>query len=639
VEDPVASSARPPGGAFGLGPWRVEPGLNRLLDDGREVALEPRAMDLLVCLARHAGETVPKETLLDEVWQGAFVTEGVIAKTVSSLRQALGDDAASPRFIRTVSRRGYRLITPVRELDVAAAAGAGEAAGPAPADLSAAQEERPPRGSTRRAWRRWAGVGSALSLLLLLSYLALRERASARPLAFQRLAVAPFDTVDSGEQGSRLAAALRPELVGELVRLESPRVFLLEKGPVEARGALATARSIGADSLLLGHVQKLADRVHVDLELLDTADGEMKWSTAAERPTRELYALRRELAGAVMERFGSSFEDRLVAAGGEPPIGPDAYRTFLEARFLWSRRGRGDLEKAHDLFAEITREAPGFAEGFAWLALSEVTRANYLSDQPPARILERGEAAARRALALDPGDPVAQVASGLVELNLHCRTGPAIEAYRRAIALAPSFAPAHQFLAEALAISGRYGEAVEEADAAVALEPFSPVVHGVRGLVLNAAGHPDEAIRALDRALVLDPRFTWLHRYRAFALARKGEDAQAADELVAELAAAGLGGDELSRLRADVARDGLPGFWRWRLEQLRDQRADGKLVRPTQMAEALAAAGRADEALAELARAPGFGDGEYFLHLRASPAFDGLRDDPRFRAIYARFGL
>ena len=70
-------------------------------------------MDLLLCLARHAGETVSKETILEEVWEGAFVVEGVIPKTISALRAALGDDAANPAFILTVPRRGYRLVAKV----------------------------------------------------------------------------------------------------------------------------------------------------------------------------------------------------------------------------------------------------------------------------------------------------------------------------------------------------------------------------------------------------------------------------------------------------------------------------------------------------------------------------------------------
>ena len=63
------------------------------------------------------GETVSKETLLQEVWKGAFVVEAVIPKTLSALRAALGDDASQPTYVLTVPRRGYRLVAPVRWLE------------------------------------------------------------------------------------------------------------------------------------------------------------------------------------------------------------------------------------------------------------------------------------------------------------------------------------------------------------------------------------------------------------------------------------------------------------------------------------------------------------------------------------------
>ena len=625
--------------AFGLGPWRVEPGLDLVVGPGGPRALEPREMDLLVCLARHAGETVTKATLLEEVWKGAFVVESVIAKTVFGLRQALGDDAASPRFVLTVPRRGYRLIVDVRRsVDPApeAARGAGEdRSGAAPTDDAVPAAPAVHDRSRRR-------VGSAVAVALLAALAALlwlRVTGARRPLDLRKLAVPPFEDLDRSETGRRLAVALRSELLGELVRLERPRIFLLESGAVGQDGALAAARSIGADSVLLGRVESMPERIRVDLEVVDAADGELRWSSSVERPTRELFALRRQLAADVVERFGTGDRRRAPAAEiDEPPIGADAYRRFLEARFLWSRRGLGDLDRAHDLFLGIARDAPGFAAGHAWLALSEVTRVNYLGKRDPVAILEQGERSASRALELDPSDPVAQVAAGLVELNLHCRADRAIESYRRAVDLAPSFAPAHQFLAEALSIAGRHDAAVAQIDEAVALEPFSPVMHGVRGLVLQAAGRPHEAIEALDRALVLEPKFYWLHHYRGFALIRLGDPRAAAEAFVVE--AEGYGRNEShERLERRVAAEGLAGFWRWRVEELTGAVEAGLGVRPTELAEALAAVGRDEEALSALARAADAGDGEFFLHYRSSPAFDRLRDDLRFQRIYARFGL
>lgn len=110
-------STHEPTGKFALGEWTVDPGLDRLERGEELVTLEPRAMDLLACLARHAGETVSKDTILHEVWADAAVVEGVIPKTISTLRAALGDDAAAPTYILTAPRRGYRLVAAVRWLD------------------------------------------------------------------------------------------------------------------------------------------------------------------------------------------------------------------------------------------------------------------------------------------------------------------------------------------------------------------------------------------------------------------------------------------------------------------------------------------------------------------------------------------
>jgi DNA-binding winged helix-turn-helix (wHTH) protein/tetratricopeptide (TPR) repeat protein len=615
-------------GPFALGPWRVEPGLNRLHGPGGEVTLEPRAMELLVCLARHAGETVSKEQLLDEVWRGAFVVEGVIPKTVHALRQALGDDAAAPRYILTVPRRGYRLLAPVDR-----AAAEGVAAAPQPA--------APRRGLRRSGVRLALALGLLVALVLaLLTARAARQPAAPRPgpaPTLEHLAVAPFEALGGGE-AALLAGALRAETVTELVRYARPRVRLLA-APPGGGDAVAAARAGEADAVLLGQVASDPARVRVELQLVDPASRAVRWSGSFERPPGELLALRREIASAVAVRIGAV---AAAPAAGAPAVErdlpPAVYRTFLEARHLWERRDSGDLARAHALFEQVVDEAPRFGEGHAWLALSHVVAANYLGEEPLAA-LAAAERAARWAVELAPDDPVAHTALGLVALNRRAAAGEAIAEYRRAISLAPSFATARQFLAEALAAAGRHDEALAAIDEAVALEPLSPVRQGVRGLLLMAAGRSREAIEQFDRALVLEPRYTWLHRYRGYALIRLGRPDEGLAALVAEVAAQGESAVGLAAMRAAVERDGLAGYWAWRLAELQRVAAGGRAPRPAQLAEALAGTGRHEAALAELARSLAAGDGEYFLYYRWSPAFDALRDRPEFEAIWARHGL
>jgi len=82
----------------------------RLMCAGEPVALAPKPFAVLCALARNPGRLVTKNALLDLVWGHRFVTESVLKTAVSEVRAALGDDPRQPRYIETVSRRGYRFI-------------------------------------------------------------------------------------------------------------------------------------------------------------------------------------------------------------------------------------------------------------------------------------------------------------------------------------------------------------------------------------------------------------------------------------------------------------------------------------------------------------------------------------------------
>jgi Tol biopolymer transport system component/DNA-binding winged helix-turn-helix (wHTH) protein len=154
---------------FELGDWFVDVTGNRLLR-GQEVrALRHKAMEVLVLLAENAGQTVSRETLEQAIWQGnSFVAPKAINTAIWTIRQALGDDPETPRYLETIAKKGYRLVAPVRVVAEAAPDGA---AGLAP---TAAPQAAPPPAPPRSAWA-WAAVGLAAAAALLGW---LRERAS-----------------------------------------------------------------------------------------------------------------------------------------------------------------------------------------------------------------------------------------------------------------------------------------------------------------------------------------------------------------------------------------------------------------------------------------------------------------------------
>jgi Tol biopolymer transport system component/DNA-binding winged helix-turn-helix (wHTH) protein len=100
-------------GDFRIAEWEVQPAVNRVRRGDQIVRLEPKVMQVLVCLAEHAGDVVTRETLIARVWPDVFVTDDVLHRAIRELRRVFGDDTAAPRYIETIRKRGYRLIATV----------------------------------------------------------------------------------------------------------------------------------------------------------------------------------------------------------------------------------------------------------------------------------------------------------------------------------------------------------------------------------------------------------------------------------------------------------------------------------------------------------------------------------------------
>ncbi|MGD0578439.1 MAG: transcriptional regulator [Bryobacteraceae bacterium] len=98
---------------FRLGAWLIRPELGSLVGDGRASHLTPKAMDVLVCLARRQGQVVSKEEIRREVWPDTYVSDDSLTRCIVELRHAFEDDARQPAIIETIAKRGYRVIPPV----------------------------------------------------------------------------------------------------------------------------------------------------------------------------------------------------------------------------------------------------------------------------------------------------------------------------------------------------------------------------------------------------------------------------------------------------------------------------------------------------------------------------------------------
>lgn len=142
------------GDALRVGDWCVHRASGELVGPDGTQRVEPKVMDLLWLLAARPGQVVSRETIFAALWPGVIVGDDSLARTVSKLRQALGDDARAPRYVETIAKRGYRLLADVTP------------AGPVRGDAEAAQVATD---ACRRGRRRWRVIAIPAAIVALLA--------------------------------------------------------------------------------------------------------------------------------------------------------------------------------------------------------------------------------------------------------------------------------------------------------------------------------------------------------------------------------------------------------------------------------------------------------------------------------------
>jgi Tol biopolymer transport system component/DNA-binding winged helix-turn-helix (wHTH) protein len=191
---------------YAFGQFKVEVTTYELWRDSDLVTVSPKAFDTLLILVRNRARAVGKDELMDLVWPDSNVTEDSLTQCISTLRRALGDDPNHPRFIATVSRRGYRFIAPVTEVTSAVpsqtVSPSAETKSPAvPAPAPAPVPKPVPQPWLRRLWPAGAAALLVLAFLAVALVLFLNSRiastARTRSAAIGRLRF----TVEAPEGG------------------------------------------------------------------------------------------------------------------------------------------------------------------------------------------------------------------------------------------------------------------------------------------------------------------------------------------------------------------------------------------------------------------------------------------------------
>ena len=615
---------------YEFGGFRLEASRRVLLHENEPVALPPKILDTLVVLVSRHGELVEKDDLMKAVWPDTFVEEANLTVNVSILRKTLENGEPGRAFIETVPKRGYRFIAPVRMAE--------EQPGQQKLDVPKA-----------RHWYRWAAVGAASLLLIAAAILMVRTLGIGSPSAtkaataasIHTLAVLPFENFSGDATQDYVVDGLTEALVTDLAQIHSLSV-ISRTSVMHYKGTQQTVPEIGkelhADGLIEGAVVLWGDRVRVTAQLIDARTDKHLWARAFEGSRAQIFDIQNQAARAIAKEVQAQLspEEKLRLSPSYMPAA-DAYESYLRGRYLLAQRTPASAREAAQQFERATKIDPRYAQAYAGLADAYVVLLSFDADPSGSNVASKAKQAAEQALRLDDSVGHAHTALAHLKLMYDWDFAGAEQEYKRGIALNPSDATAHHWYGVMLMFTGRNQEAEPELKDAIKLDPASLVIPSALGLDYLDTGRLDEASEQARQVLALDPHYANAHYLLGAVYEARKQFADAVAEYQKYLDSAGRNSDTLARLAAAYAMDGKRAEARKLLAELEHPPKEMN-VPPTDVALVYAALGERDRAIAALLR--GFQKKcTGMTLLQTDPAFNSLRDDPRFQDILRRIGF
>ena len=347
-----------------FGPFELDADSAELLRHGERIPLPPQPFKVLALLVQKDGAVVTRAEIRDQVWGAGTHIEfdQGLNFAIRQIREALEDDAASPRFIETLPRRGYRFLMPI-----------------APS-------------------------------------------APEKPATLTRLIVLPFRLLRDDPDTAFLAFSLPDAVTSSLSGLES---LVVRSSLVASRyaGAPADTRAIGAeadvDMIVTGTLLRSADAVRVNAQLTEAASGTLLWSHTAQASVGDFFQLQDELTHRIVESLAVPLtardKQRLVT---DVPSSKAAYDHFLRGNQLSVDPKQWSV--ARELYERCVAEDPRFAPAWARLGRVYHVQTKYIESAggDTDECLTRAEAAFRKALAINPDLPIAHKLYAQLEADL-----------------------------------------------------------------------------------------------------------------------------------------------------------------------------------------------------------------------------
>src|SRR5437762_736951 len=293
-----------------FGPFELDRDAEELRKNGIKIRLQEQPLQILEILLQHPGKVIAREELREKTWPSdTFVDfDHGINNAIKRLREALGDNTETPRYIETLPRRGYRFIGKI--------------------------EREAPR--------------------------------------FRSLAVLPLENLSRDPEQEYFAEGLTEALITTLAKIRELRVVsrtsaMQYKGVHKPLREIA--RELEVNAIVEGTVLRAGRRVRITAQLIDAPKESHLWAESYERDLRNVLALQSELAQAIAQEIRVKLTPLDQARFADAPaVDPDAYEAYLKGRYHWNRRSGAAVKKAIQWFQRAISKDPSYAAAYTGLA-------------------------------------------------------------------------------------------------------------------------------------------------------------------------------------------------------------------------------------------------------------------------------
>lgn len=497
---------------FRVADWTVQPDLNQLSAPGRTVKLEPKAMAVLLYLADRAGQVVSREALLAEVWPGVVVGDDSLTQVIIKLRKALGDDPDRPTYIQTITKKGYRFVAPVQR-----AVGSGAPSTP------------------HRI--RWLTGALTVVLLLLATAAWWQAGRQATPRAglaadvsqAPSVAITPFEALSKDSQEALLARGITADLLADLSK--SSGLSVIGFSPMDGRTLSETSKRDESRYLVSGTVERIGDRLRLNVFLTERETGRQLWSERFDRPLNDLFAIQDELAPKIVRMLPAKVnEAELRRMARRHTRNLQAYEYFQRGQAALLVRQKPGNEDARKMFQRAIDLDATFARAYSGLALTYAADYRNRWTADGAGALEHAFQLARTANQINPDVPETYWALAYAHTQRR-EHEQAMKYLEKALFLYPSFADGYALMASIKTFAGRPAEAVPLMRTAMRLNPKSGYLYFlVLGRSYFFLSDLEQARINLEEALKRNPEYLETHVYVAALSVLEGDKSSGAWE-------------------------------------------------------------------------------------------------------------